>query len=130
MGTAISMMLIGQIIKSSYYYSYNNCYAYAIYYLFVSHAVFYPRAPLLFDRAISLGMLLIFVVYSITPKSIQDEKINETALCIPALYNTGGMERVLTEKVNFLVNIQGYDITIVTTDHKEEQPFASLWTKR
>ncbi len=38
--------------------------------------------------------------------------------CIPALYNTGGMERVLTEKVNFLVNIQGYDITIVTTDHK------------
>lgn len=75
-GTAISMMLIGQIIKSSYYYSYNNCYAYAIYYLFVSHAVFYPRAPLLFDpRTLVWGMLLIFVVYSITPKkSIQDEK--------------------------------------------------------
>lgn len=50
--------------------------------------------------------------------------------CIPALYNTGGMERVLTEKMNFLVNIQGYDITIVTTDHKEEQPICFPLDKR
>ena len=42
--------------------------------------------------------------------------------CIPALYNTGGMERVLTEKVNFLAALPNYDITIVTTDHKAGQP--------
>lgn len=36
--------------------------------------------------------------------------------CIPALYNAGGMERVLTEKVNYLINIPNYKITIITTD--------------
>jgi glycosyltransferase involved in cell wall biosynthesis len=34
----------------------------------------------------------------------------------PSLYNPGGMERVLTEKVNYLVDKLGYDITIVTTE--------------
>jgi oligosaccharide repeat unit polymerase len=66
-GTAIAMALIGQIVKSSYYYSYNNVYVYAIYYLFVSHAVFYPRAPLLFDpRTIIWSLLLIWVVKFVT----------------------------------------------------------------
>jgi len=41
--------------------------------------------------------------------------------CIPALHNAGGMERVLTEKVNYLSNLPNYDIYIVTTDHKKKQ---------
>ena len=36
--------------------------------------------------------------------------------CIPALYNAAGMERVITEKVNFLIKIPNIEITIVTTD--------------
>lgn len=36
--------------------------------------------------------------------------------CIPSLSNPGGMERVITEKVNFLSQLSGYEITIVTTD--------------
>ena len=36
--------------------------------------------------------------------------------CIPALYNAGGMERVITEKVNYLINLPNYEIIIVTTD--------------
>ncbi|MDD3322939.1 MAG: glycosyltransferase family 4 protein [Paludibacter sp.] len=36
--------------------------------------------------------------------------------CVPALHNAGGMERVLTEKVNYLAEHQNYEITIVTTD--------------
>ncbi len=36
--------------------------------------------------------------------------------CIPSLYNPGGMERVLTEKVNYLVNVGDFNITVVTTD--------------
>ena len=38
--------------------------------------------------------------------------------CIPALYNPGGMERVLTEKVNYLVSLADYEIFIVTTDQQ------------
>lgn len=36
--------------------------------------------------------------------------------CIPSLSNPGGMERVITEKVNYLIQLPGYEITIVTTD--------------
>ena len=36
--------------------------------------------------------------------------------CIPQLYNAGGMERVLTQKVNWLTAHTPYSITIVTTD--------------
>lgn len=35
--------------------------------------------------------------------------------CIPHLYNAGGMERVLTEKVNYLA-AKGYEVTVVTTE--------------
>lgn len=37
--------------------------------------------------------------------------------CIPALHNAGGMERVLTEKVNYFAKLPNFEITIVTTDH-------------
>lgn len=36
--------------------------------------------------------------------------------CIPSMYNAGGMERVITEKVNFLADLPQYEIIIVTTD--------------
>lgn len=36
--------------------------------------------------------------------------------CIPSLCNPGGMERVLTEKINYLSNLPDFDITVVTTD--------------
>jgi glycosyltransferase involved in cell wall biosynthesis len=36
--------------------------------------------------------------------------------CIPSLYNPGGMERVLTEKINYLSNLPDFDITVLTTD--------------
>lgn len=38
--------------------------------------------------------------------------------CIPSLYNAGGMERVISEKVNYLIQLPNYEITIVTTDQK------------
>lgn len=36
--------------------------------------------------------------------------------CIPSLSNPGGMERVITEKVNYLAALSGFEIFIVTTD--------------
>lgn len=42
--------------------------------------------------------------------------------CIPATSNSGGMERVLTRKVNYLVG-QGHELIIITTDQKGVKPF-------
>ena len=36
--------------------------------------------------------------------------------CIPMLYNSGGMERVLTQKVNWLAAHTEHEITILTTE--------------
>lgn len=43
--------------------------------------------------------------------------------CIRATYNPGGMERVLLNKVSFLVKEKGWDVTIVTTDQQGRPPF-------
>lgn len=43
--------------------------------------------------------------------------------CICETYNPGGMERVLLNKVRYLVERHGYDITVVTTDQNGRAPF-------
>lgn len=43
--------------------------------------------------------------------------------CIRALYNPGGMERVLLNKVSYLVGKLQWDITVVTTDQKGRPAF-------
>lgn len=42
--------------------------------------------------------------------------------CISATYNSGGMERVLANKANWLVR-NGYEVSILTTDQKNRSPF-------
>lgn len=44
---------------------------------------------------------------------------------IAATYNSGGMERVLANKANWLAN-KGYDVVIVTTDQQNRPPFFDL----
>ena len=46
--------------------------------------------------------------------------------CIHGLYNSGGMERVLTEKVNFLKKAYNYDITIILSEGKNKKNFFHL----
>lgn len=46
--------------------------------------------------------------------------------CIHATFNSGGMERVLANKVNCLAEKLGYDILIVTTEQKERMPFFKM----
>lgn len=43
--------------------------------------------------------------------------------CIRAIYNPGGMERVLANKVTYLVEKLHWNVSIVTTDQKELPPF-------
>ncbi|MBE9392063.1 glycosyltransferase family 4 protein [Elizabethkingia anophelis] len=40
-------------------------------------------------------------------------------------YNSGGMERVLANKANYLAEL-GYDITIITTDQRDRSPYFQL----
>jgi len=49
--------------------------------------------------------------------------------CIPSLYASSGMERVLTIKANYFADILGYDITIVLTDGAEKYPYYDLSPK-
>lgn len=48
---------------------------------------------------------------------------------IPALFNHGGMERVLTSKVNYLVEKLDYHISIVTTEQMSKKCYFSLSEK-
>lgn len=43
--------------------------------------------------------------------------------CIASVYNPGGMERVLLNKVRYLVARGGYEIAVVTTDQGGRPPF-------
>jgi glycosyltransferase involved in cell wall biosynthesis len=45
---------------------------------------------------------------------------------IPSLYNPGGMERVLTEKLNYLSAIEGYELTVITTEQNARIPYFSI----
>lgn len=46
--------------------------------------------------------------------------------CIPALYNSGGMERILTAKANALVSQYGHQVHIATTCQKGRRPCFAL----
>lgn len=46
--------------------------------------------------------------------------------CIHSVCNPGGMERVLLNKVTYLVHRLGWDVSVVTTDQHERPPFYPL----
>jgi glycosyltransferase involved in cell wall biosynthesis len=44
------------------------------------------------------------------------------AYCTPSLYIPGGVERVLTTKMNYLADVLGYDVTVILTDGVGREP--------
>lgn len=47
--------------------------------------------------------------------------------CFPSICHAGGVERVLTTKVNYLANqVDKYDVTIILTDGADRKPFYEL----
>ena len=47
-------------------------------------------------------------------------------ICAPALYSTGGVERVVSVKANYFADILGYDVTIIVTEGKGRTSFFPL----
>lgn len=60
---------------------------------------------------------------------MQTDKALKIVYCIPAMYLAGGMERVLTLKVNYFAEHFGYDITVILTDGKDKPFFYPLHPK-
>lgn len=46
--------------------------------------------------------------------------------CLPQLFRPGGIERIVSIKANYLVEVYGYDVTIVVADQKKQVPFFHL----
>ena len=63
----------------------------------------------------------------------QEHKNNDSptrlAYCIPSLDHSGGMERVLTAKANYLADQLGYEVNIIITDDKGQKPYFPLSSK-
>lgn len=51
------------------------------------------------------------------------------AYCTPSLYIAGGVERVLTTKMNYLADVAGFDVWVILTDGKDKQPYFELSKK-
>lgn len=43
--------------------------------------------------------------------------------CLPQLFHPGGIERIVSIKANYLVEVYGYDVTIVVANQKNQIPF-------
>lgn len=56
-------------------------------------------------------------------------KKTKIVYCTPSLYIPGGVERVLTTKVNYLAEVAGYDVSLILTDGKDKQPYYPLSSK-
>ena len=66
-GVCIILFLWGFAVRKSYDASGNNIYAFVIYFLLVSHAIFFPRAFYLYQpRTVVWSLLLVFILLKIT----------------------------------------------------------------
>ena len=45
-----------------------------------------------------------------------NSRANKIVFCTPALYSTGGVERVVSYKASFFAEQLGYDVTIIVTE--------------
>lgn len=130
LGMAVFMYGLGVLLREMYYRSAGNIYCYAFYMLMIGHSIMYPRASFVYDpRTVVWSLLLLWLVLDVVRRihKVRDaapttEEPHPTRIvyCIPHLYNAGGMERVLTEKANYLARHTSADIVIVTTDSAPE----------
>ncbi len=68
-------------------------------------------------------------VFETVYPSDNNSKRIRLAYCIPSLDHSGGMERVLTAKANYLADKMNYDVNIIITDDKGTKPYFPLSDK-
>lgn len=68
----------------------------------------------------------VYICSTIHDQMVMADKRYKIVYCTPALYLAGGMERVLTLKVNYFADVWGYDITIILTEGKGQPYFYPL----
>lgn len=68
------------------------------------------------------------VIQTLYPKQ-EEHQYTHIAYCIPSLDHSGGMERVLTAKANYLADQLGYNVSIIITDDKGTKPYFQLSEK-
>lgn len=68
------------------------------------------------------------VIDALYPSNKEFKQIR-IAYCIPSLDHSGGMERVLTTKANYLADRLGYNVDIIITDDKGTRPYFPLSDK-
>lgn len=55
-----------------------------------------------------------------------EERKYKIVYCAPALYSSGGVERVVSVKASFFAEQYGYDVAIIVTEGKEKAPYFPL----
>lgn len=123
-GLCVAMFGTGVFIRESYYRGAKSIYWYVLYMIIVGQAVMWPRAPFFLNpRTVVWCMMLLWGIMHYAKCRVQkrerrvESRECKVVYCIPSLYRAGGMERVLTEKVNWLVaHHEDIRITIVTTE--------------
>ena len=58
-----------------------------------------------------------------------NSRANKIVFCTPALYSTGGVERVVSYKASFFAEQLGYDVTIIVTEGKGRDCYFPLSDK-
>lgn len=77
-GVIIIMFLLGYLLKRTYQVSSKNIYAFVLYFLLVSHAIFFPRAFYLYQpRTVVWSFLLVFILLKFTNHITRKKRISE-----------------------------------------------------
>ena len=69
------------------------------------------------------------VIDAVYQENRNNDDSTRVAYCIPSLDHSGGMERVLTAKANYLADQMGYEVNIIITDNKGQKPYFPLSSK-
>lgn len=93
---------------------------------FYQHQTFTPKEIRKSIENLSWKNQMKLVIDTIYPKNPDKDQPIRLAYCIPSLNHSGGMERVLTAKANYLADKLGYDVHIIITDGKGEKPYFPL----
>lgn len=72
---------------------------------------------------IVLSIVFLSLYFNRIPMDYHRLKI---VFCLPALYSSGGVERVISVKASYFADRYDYDVTIIVTEGKDKSPYFTL----